>query len=191
MHRPIARLAVLLTALLAVPAFASPASNAVAKPVKTVVQAVRFSKDDLALKQFALEAQGAYLLEGQWEKGSPAQRAEFKKLFQVLFAKMAFPKIRENFKNLAAINYDEAKISGDKATVGSLILINHPLKKQELKLKYEIVKEGAGWKVKDVEVLGDSMLVGIRDDQVRPIMSEGGWPKLLELMRVKAKELSK
>lgn len=191
MLRPIARLAVLLPVLLAVPALASPATDAATKPVKTVVQAVRYSKDDLALKQFALEAQGAYLLEGQWEKGTPAQRAEFKQLFQVLFTKMAFPKIRENFKNLATINYDEAKLNGDQATVGSLILINHPLKKQELKLKYSMVKEGGGWKVKDVEVLGDSMLLGIRDDQIRPIMAEGGWDKLLELMRAQVKKLSK
>ena len=99
--------------------------------------------------------------------------------------------MRENFKNLATINYDPAKVSGDGASVGSLILINHPLKKQELKLKYDVVKEGAAWKVKDVSVLGDSMLLGIRDDQVRPIMKEGGWDNLLALMRVKAKELSK
>ncbi|MGZ3460020.1 MAG: hypothetical protein ACXU86_16120, partial [Archangium sp.] len=40
-------------------------------------------------------------------------------------------------------------------------------------------------------VLGDSMLTGIRDDQVRPIMKQGGWEHLLELMRKKNAELSK
>ena len=79
MPLPIARLAVLIPVLFAGSALANP-SEAATKPVKTVVQAVRYSKDDLALKQFALDAQGAYLLEEQWEKGTPAQRAEFKKL---------------------------------------------------------------------------------------------------------------
>ena len=70
-----------------------------------------------------------------------------------------------------------------------MILINHPLKKQELKVKYETVKQGAGYKVIDVAVLGDSMLTGIRDDQIRPIMKDGGWDNLLKLMKEKNAEL--
>jgi phospholipid transport system substrate-binding protein len=42
----------------------------------------------------------------------------------------------------------------------------------------------------DVAVLGDSMLTGIRDDQVRPIMKQGGWDHLLDLMRKKEAELT-
>lgn len=49
-------------------------------------------------------------------------------------------------------------------------------------------REGA-WRVVDVTVLGDSMLLGIRDDQARPIFAEGGWDKLLRLMREKNDEL--
>jgi phospholipid transport system substrate-binding protein len=33
------------------------------------------------------------------------------------------------------------------------------------------------------------MLTGIRDDQVRPIMAQGGWDHLLDLMRKKNAEL--
>jgi phospholipid transport system substrate-binding protein len=43
--------------------------------------------------------------------------------------------------------------------------------------------------VVDVAVLGDSMLQGIKEDQIGPIMKEGGWPHLLDLMRQKAKEV--
>ncbi|HLT29668.1 MAG TPA: ABC transporter substrate-binding protein [Myxococcaceae bacterium] len=190
MLRTIAPAALLLAALVSTAAVAAPAQDA-SRPVKTVVQAVRYSKDDLALKQFALEAQGAFLLEDQWKKGTPAQREEFKALFQKLFALMAFPKIRENFEHLATINYDAAKVAGNTASINSLILINHPLKKQELKVAYDVVKEGAGWKVKDVSVLGDSMLLGIRDGQIRPIMKKGGWDHLLTLMRARVKALDK
>jgi phospholipid transport system substrate-binding protein len=187
MVRSLARPVLLLATLLAVPAFA--ANEAVTKPVKTVVQSVRYGKDKLALQHFATDAQGAYLLGDDWQKGTDAQREEFKELFKELFAKMAFPRVRENFKNLANITYDEPKLSGDTATVGSVIFIDHPLKKQELKLKYTVVQDGKAWKVKDVAVLGDSMLQGIRDDQIRTLMGQGGWPRLLEVMRAKVQEL--
>jgi phospholipid transport system substrate-binding protein len=63
------------------------------------------------------------------------------------------------------------------------------MKKQELKVKYHLAKTKAGWQVVDVAVLGDSMLKGIRDDQVQPLLKEGGWDKLLKAMRDKVAEL--
>jgi len=35
------------------------------------------------------------------------------------------------------------------------------------------------------------MLTGIRDDQVQPLLKEGGWDALLKAMREKDQELSK
>ncbi|HEX8818797.1 MAG TPA: ABC transporter substrate-binding protein [Archangium sp.] len=181
-------LSLLATLALALPALAAP-NEAVTKPVKTVVQSVRYNKDDLALKQLANEEQGRFLLGEDWDKGTDAQRKEFTKLFHSLFSKMAFPKVRENFKNLASITYEDPAVEGDKAKVKSTIVINHPMKKQEMKLHYSLAKEKADWKVVDVAVLGDSMLTGIRDDQVRPILKQGGWDHLLDLMRKKEAEL--
>ncbi|HYO54788.1 ABC transporter substrate-binding protein [Archangium sp.] len=183
-------LALLATLSLALPALAAP-NEPVAKPVKTVVQSVRYNKDDLALKQLAIEEQGRFLLGEDWDKGTDAQRKEFIKLFNSLFSKIAFPKVRENFKNLASITYEDPVVEGDKAKVKSTVVIEHPMKKQEMKLQYTLVKDKGGWKVLDVAVLGDSMLTGIRDDQIRPILQQGGWDRLLELMRKKDAELSK
>lgn len=182
-------LALLATLSLAMPALAAP-NEPITKPVKTVVQSVRYSKDDLALKQLANEAQGRFLLGDDWDKGTDAQRKEFTRLFNSLFSKIAFPKVRENFKNLASITYDEPAIAGEKAQVKSTVVIEHPLKKQEMELRYSVVKEQGAWKVLDVAVLGDSMLTGIRDDQVRPIMAQGGWDNLLKLMSAKEAELN-
>nr|WP_216627793.1 ABC transporter substrate-binding protein [Corallococcus exercitus] len=181
----------LLVALtFAVPALAAPkASEAITKPVKTVVQSVRYEKDLKALENLGSDQQGLFLLGDEWTKATDAQRKEFTQLFQSLFAKIAFPKVRENFKNLDSITYDEPQVTGDKALVGSTIFINHPLKKQEMKLKYAVEKVGTNWKVVDVSVLGDSMLTGIRDDQVRPLFKEGGWDGLLGAMRKKNDEL--
>lgn len=182
-------LSLLATLALALPALAAP-NEAVTKPVKTVVQSVRYNKDDLALKQLANDEQGRFLLGEDWDKGTPAQRQEFTKLFNSLFAKIAFPKVRENFKNLASITYEDPAVEGTKAKVKSTIVIEHPVKKQEMKLQYSLAQDKGTWKVVDVAVLGDSMLTGIRDDQVRPIMKQGGWNHLLELMRKKEAELT-
>lgn len=176
-------------ALVGLPAFAGPKED-ISKPLKTVVQSVRYTKDALALKHFAGEEQAKKLLADEWEKASEEQRKEFIKLFHALFSKIAFPKIRKNFENLDTVLYDEPKVEGNTAVMGSTILINHPLKKQELKVKYSLVKNGAGWMVVDVSVLGDSMLNGIREDQIIPILKKGGMEHLLTLMRKKDKEVS-
>lgn len=189
MTRTLARTVLAVTAFaLTVPAVAAP-KDEVQKPLKTLIASVRFSKDQAALKQFAGEAQARTLTTDDWEKATPEQRKEFISLFQTLFAKMAFPKIRENFKHLATVLYEEPKIDGAKANVGSTIVIEHPMKKQELKVKYDLVKEGKQWKVIDVAVLGDSMLTGIRENQIKPLLKDGGWDLLLKTMRERAKEL--
>jgi phospholipid transport system substrate-binding protein len=180
----------LLAALvLAMPALAAP-NEAVSKPVKTVVQSVRYGKDLAALKHFGGEQQAKFLVGADWDKATEAQRKEFIQLFHNLFAKIAFPKIRENFKNLASITYEDPEVTGDEAKVASTVVIEHPLKKQELKLKYALAKAKDGWKVVDVAVLGDSMLTGIRTD-VRALLDEGGWDALLKAMREKDQELAK
>jgi phospholipid transport system substrate-binding protein len=181
----------LLAALvLSVPAIAAP-NEAVSKPVKTVVQSVRYGKDLAALKHFGGEQQAKFLLGEAWDKANEAQRKEFIQLFHNLFAKIAFPKVRDNFKNLASITYEDPEVTGEEAKVASTIVIDHPLKKQELKLKYSLAKAKDGWKVVDVAVLGDSMLTGIRDDQVRPLLKDGGWDALIKAMREKDQELAK
>jgi phospholipid transport system substrate-binding protein len=171
------------------PALAAP-PDAVTKPVQTVVQSVRYGKDKKALENFGGEQQARFLLGEAWDSATAEQRKEFIQLFHSLFAKIAFPKVRENFKNLENINYDKPEVAGAEAKVASTVVINHPMKKQELKLKYSLAKDKAGWKVVDVAVLGDSMLTGIRDDQVRPLLKEGGWDALLDAMRAKDQELA-
>lgn len=185
MHRT---LLTTLALTLSLPAFAGPKDD-VSKPLKVIINSVRYGKDLSALKLFAGEAQGTFLVGDDWAKGTDAQRKEFVDLFHQLFGKIAFPKIRKNFENLDTVIYDEPTVTADKAAIASTILINHPLKKQELKVKYELTKVAGAWKVVDVSVLGDSMLTGIRDDQIRPIYKDGGWDNLLKLMRDKNAEL--
>src|SRR5882672_6077488 len=105
---------------------ASPKDD-ISKPLKAVVNSVRYGKDVAALKSFAGDEQGKILVADSWTKGTDAQRTEFSKLFLELFGKIAFPKIRKNFENLDTILYDDPTMDGDKATIASTILINHPM----------------------------------------------------------------
>ncbi|WP_208419967.1 Tgt2/MlaC family protein [Paraflavitalea devenefica] len=161
----------------------SKASGEVLTPIKKLVVQVRTSKDAQALKQLDMESISRYLLADYHAKATPQQLSEFASLFQALFSKIAFPRIRENFKDLASIIYETPEVNGHEATVASMVVIDNPVKKQELKLIYTMVKTSKGWKVKDVAVLGGSMLTGIRDDQVRPLLDAGGIDHLLQEMR--------
>lgn len=181
-------LALLPTSMLAVKG-QSKASSEVLAPVKKLVVQVRTGKDAQAMKQLDMASISRYLLDDYYAKATPQQLSEFASLFEVVFAKIAFPKVRENLKNLASITYDNPEVNASETIIGSIIYIDNPLKKQEMKLKYIMVKTSKGWKVKDVAVLGDSMLKSIRDDQMRPLLEAGGIEHLLQEMRAKKKEL--
>ncbi len=183
---PLAAAALALTVATLGPARPAVASGRqpVAKAVKKLVGAVRYSKDELAIGQMDAEAQGRYLVGDPWESASEEQRTEFARLFTRLFAAIAFPNIRKSFEHLETILYDKPKVKGRRATLQSTIVILHALRKQEIEVTYDLTGGKRGWRIMDVTVTGDrSMLTNIRDDQVGPIFAEGGWDKLLGLMR--------
>ena len=141
----------LLALLVATPALA--ANNEVVSPLKRVVGSVRYGRDKAALKYFDGEAQGKLLLGPSWDKATAAQRTEFVELFETLFAKMAFPKVRANFEHLESILYDEPKVDGDKATAqfrqyyasGALkTTTRKTLRMQREKGQWRITHEGTG-----------------------------------------------
>lgn len=159
------------------------AATDVLTPVKQLITQIRTSQDAQAMQQLEMEAISKYLLGTYFQQATVQQRNEFSSLFQSVFAKTAFPRIREKFKNLASMTYEAPAIKGNTATVGSLMVFNHPLKKQEMKWKYTLVKAGKGWQVMDAAVLGSSILESIRNDQVQPLLQAGGMEQLLQAMR--------
>jgi phospholipid transport system substrate-binding protein len=82
-------------------------------------------------------------------------------------------------------------VKGTRTDIGSVIHIQAGPKEQELRVRYWLSKGADGKpRVVDVTIQGDkSMLTNIRDDQIQPILAEGGWTKLLDLMRERAKDL--
>ncbi len=102
---------------------------------------------------------------------------------EALFAGVAFPNIHKHVKNLETVLYSQPVVRGDTAKVGAVIVILHPLKKQEIQATFDLKKSGGTWRVVDVQVKGNpSMLTRIRDDQVQKILAKGGWAKLLSLL---------
>ena len=180
--------------LFAAPAFAAGKNPEVSKPLTTIINSIRYGRDLAAIKHFHGEEQGKFLMGEDWAKGTDPQRKEFAEVFHTLFAKIAFPNMRKNFEHLQPPLYGDPRIDGDKAEVDSTLIILHPLKKQELKLKYTMAKDKAAWKVVDVAVLGDSMLEGIRD-QITEIKKEADgkkeprWDAVLKAMKDKAEEV--
>ena len=156
-----------------------------------LINSVRYGQDKAALAYLDGDSLAKELLAGAWGTGTPEQRAEFVRLFHHIFGGTAFPRMRESFEHLTTITYDPLDPKAARLEAGSVIHIQAGPKEQELRLRYWLSKGTDGQlRVVDVTIEGDkSMLTNIREDQVQPILQEGGWAKLLELMRTRAAEL--
>jgi phospholipid transport system substrate-binding protein len=161
------------------------------KVIGKLINGVRASQDLAAVAYIDGEATAKELLGASWETGGAADRAEFVRLFHHLFASIAFPRIRESFRHLTSITHGASEAKGDEVEVTSVIHVQVGPAEQEVKARFRLRRGGDGkLRIVDVTLAGDrSMLTGIRDDQVAPILAEGGWAKLLELLRARVKSL--
>lgn len=167
-------------------------SSVVEKPIKRFIGAVRYGKNEMALKMVDDLSQAKLLLGDQWDKGTKEQQKEFRKLFSQLFSVIAFPKLKNNLQKVASILYGKPEFKGKTAILPSTLVVQHALKKQEIKLSYTLAKTKGGYKLVDVTFQGDkSLLTNIRDDQIGPLMKEGGWNHLITQLRARMSELPK
>jgi phospholipid transport system substrate-binding protein len=186
---------ILLAALALVPASVQPAAAAapaakVKKPIQTFVNAVRYEKNDLALKFVDGEAQGTLLLGEDWARGTAAQRTEFIKLFHVIFSQLAFPKLKDNLQKIETILYGAPEERDGYVEITSTLVVLHPMKKQEVKVRYRLSETKGAYRLVDVTFEGDeSLLTHIRDEQIRPLLADGGWNGLLGQLRARVAEI--
>ena len=54
-----------------------------------------------------------------------------------------------------------------------------------------LIKDAGAYKIVDMILLGEGIIAGIREDQVQPLLSEGGPAKVMETIRKKVAEVSK
>ncbi len=176
---------------LAAQAAAAPDDKAVQKTLKTLISAVRYGKDDMAAKQLAFNAMAQDLLGATWAKASPAEQKEIVSGLETLLRKVSFPKGREIFQYLDAVLYDPVVVEGGKVKCKSTVVIHRDLKKTELPITWVLVQESGQWKVVDTVSMGDSTAASIREDQVDPLLKEGGVPSLMAALRKKVAEAKK
>lgn len=165
-----------------------PADDEISKAVKNVFANLRIGKGAKAFQFVDMDAVSRNLLQEDYGKTTEAQRKEFASLFQSLYTKISISQFREKFKDVASATFERPEVKGNEAKVSSTIVIDHPVKKEELKLKYSLVKSNKGWHVIDVAVLGSSIVQSIRDEQVKPVLEKGGIDALLKAMREKDAE---
>ena len=172
-------------------AAASADDQTVQKVVKTLINSIRYSKDDLAAQQLAFTSMSKALLTDSWGKMSDADKKDFSSNLETLLRLIAFPKGREIFQYLDAIQYEPVKMQGSEAHCKSNVVIHRQLKKTELAIEWVLTKEEGAWKVLDTISLGEGTAQGIREDQIKPLLAEGGVPAVLEAMHKKVAELKK
>ncbi len=164
-------------------------TEAILKPIKTMIKGIRFEKYELAGKSLHCEAMSRELFQETWSELSPEQQQEWIEGFSYLMQNLSFRKAHEKFEYLDEVFYDEPVIDGDRAEVGSTIVIYHDFKKEEIILSYTMLKDEAGWRILDVWVEEESTLEGIREDQVEELIDDGGVELLLEKLREKVADV--
>lgn len=152
--------------------------------VKTMVQSIKNGHNAEALKQVDIASISAFLLEDYTGPSTNQQQAEFANLLSSYVSKYIFTKFHDNFKKAVSIDYGAPEVNNETAALLSIFIIDHPLKKQEIRLKYSLVKTKKGWKVTDFTFAGDrSVLTNLRDDKIRPLLKAGGLNNLINEMR--------
>lgn len=162
----------------------------VVKPIKQLITSIRYSKDDLANGFLAHRRMCEIVCGDAWKKFTPEQQKEFADGYAYLLKRISFPKARELFEHLDSLLHEVQKIEGDKAHVKQVVVIFRNYKKEEIILEYAMERSADGkWQVVDVVAEGESTLEGIREDQVEPLLKEGGNDLLLKKMREKVAEV--
>jgi ABC-type transporter MlaC component len=161
------------------------AEKAFQKPVKVLIGAIRYGKDAMALKMLDLEQMTHQLNIHHWDKMSMAQRREFAVALGTLLRRLSFPKARDVFKHIDAILYDPGKVKGKQVILRNTIVIHRSYKKQEMVLTWTLVKARRGYKILDVKTVGESTIAGIREEQIDPLVKEGGVALLMKKLRQK------
>jgi phospholipid transport system substrate-binding protein len=177
---------ILLLMLLAQSAWAQKADpKAIEKTVKTVITAVRFNKDDLAAKQLAFDSMTQRLMGKEWADLSDADKKELQVGVETLIRKISFKRGRSMFEHLDAVLYETPRIKDNEARIKSTVVVYRDYKKAEIVIDWVLIPQNNQWKIVDTILLGESTIDGIYEDEVKPLIAEGGIPKVMQALRKK------
>ncbi len=166
------------------------------KPIKALINAIRYSKDDIATKQVGYDVMTEKLMDTAWKDTSEADKKELIAGMEKLIRGISFPAGRDIFKYLDNVLYDAPRMDGETVKVKSTVVIHRDLKKSEIVIDWVLARSpsntgGGAWKIYDTVMQGESTLAGIRDEQIKPLLKEGGVPAVKKAMNDKIAEISK
>lgn len=112
-----------------------------------------------------------------WNNATPAQRAEFQKLFTTTLIR-TYASALSSYEDQSIHFYPLRDGSGSTVEVSSEI---EGSGNQPIHVTYRVVRTSGGWKLIDLSVEGVSMLESFRD-QFADILSQGNMAELLQRM---------
>ena len=132
-------------------------------------------------KRFAWEDSARACLGRHWTKRTPAEKAEFVKLFSEFLKDTYSDKIATYYGDLDKVDYQGERIQDDYASV-KLVLktrekVDHPV-------EYRMEKASNDWKVYDVVIEGVSMVKNYRD-QFDAIIAKSSYDGLIKEIKAK------
>ncbi len=190
MRTLIASLFVLVTLGTATQAFATDAATA-QKPIKTLINAIRYGKYDVAAKQLATAAMVQRLLGADASKFNAAELSELAQGVETLIRARGFVKGKEMFQYLDNVIYGDVRDQGSDVVLKSTIVINRELKKTEMVIIWTLTMEAGALKLVDTTMAGESTATVIREEDVEPLMKEGGAAAVMKAMRSQVAKANK
>jgi len=195
MKKRLVILSILMVFVLAVPVYAGIPLNTAQNAVNRVLEVLRDPKlKSPAAKEIKKEKLriiykdmfdeiefSRRTLARNWNKFTPAQRAEFVNLFEQVLEKAYIDKILA-YSNEKVNFYKETMISENQAEIQSRIIT--PSK--EIPINYRMIRKGNQWKTYDVVVENVSLVQNYRT-QFNDILANNTPEQLLEILRKKVK----
>lgn len=153
------------------PKLKSPAAKEIKKEKLRVIYKDMFDEIEFSRRTLARN----------WNKFSPAQRAEFVQLFEQILEKSYIDKILD-YKNEKIDFYKENMISENQAEIQTKVVMSS----KEIPIFYRMILKNGKWKAYDVVVENVSLVQNYRT-QFNDILSENTPAQLLEILRKKVK----
>ncbi len=120
-----------------------------------------------------------------WDTRSDDERKDFSSTLKALIEKNLIDRLKDTSER--KITYESEKLSGDKASVVTLVSSGDDPRAEKTEIEYKLQKKGKKWGVVDMVTDGVSLVNNYRS-QFNKIITEDGWAVLMKKMKDKLAE---
>lgn len=170
---------------------AGPDASAAQAAVKGLVGAIRYGKDAAARKRLGVDTMAKSLLGATYGRMDAQDRGHFVRGLGELLIADSFPRGREMFHYLDALLFAAPSRVGEQLHLPCTIVVHRELKKVEIAVTWVLGREEDAWKVVDIVAQNESTLAGIREQEVDPLLQEGGVKTLLQTLDARLAKVKK